>query len=405
MCFRYSSRVGGADGVQLAPREHRLEQVRGVDGALGRARPDHRVQLVDEQDDAAVRIGDLLQHRLQALLELAPVLRARHQGPEVEADDAFVLQPLRHVAPRDSVGEALDDGGLADPRLADEHGVVLGPARQHLQRPPDLVVAPDDGVEPVLPRRLGEVVAIAFERLVLALRVLVGDALASPHRGQRLEDPRRRDPVRREQPGRLGPVALQGQRRQQVLGADVVVLQPLGLALGRLRRRAQPRGRGGLGTAVGPGLPFQPFTGSLEDPRRLDAEPSEHRRDDPVRLVDQGDEQMLGLDLWMSTPFRELLRGQHRLLRLLRVALEIHAPSFPSPSRRGADLVAKSGPASPAPMGRVVHASLLRPRRPSRAAPTPSRPRSRSRFPAKAPSGWSSRRSRHLAAECIALKS
>ena len=45
---------GRADGVQLAAREHRLEQVGRVHRALGRAGPDDRVQLVDEQDHPAV---------------------------------------------------------------------------------------------------------------------------------------------------------------------------------------------------------------------------------------------------------------------------------------------------------------------------------------------------------------
>ena len=40
-----------ADRAQLAAGEHRLEQVRRVDGALGRARADDGVQLVDEEDD------------------------------------------------------------------------------------------------------------------------------------------------------------------------------------------------------------------------------------------------------------------------------------------------------------------------------------------------------------------
>ena len=46
---------GRADAVQLAAREHRLEHVRGVHRALGRARADDGVQLVDEQDDLALR--------------------------------------------------------------------------------------------------------------------------------------------------------------------------------------------------------------------------------------------------------------------------------------------------------------------------------------------------------------
>ena len=66
-----------ADRVQLAAGEHRLEHVRGVHRAFGRARADDGVQLVDEQDDLAGRVGDLLEDGLQPLLELAAVLRAR----------------------------------------------------------------------------------------------------------------------------------------------------------------------------------------------------------------------------------------------------------------------------------------------------------------------------------------
>ena len=41
---------GGADGLQLAARQRRLQDVGRVDGALGRAGAHQRVQLVDEQD-------------------------------------------------------------------------------------------------------------------------------------------------------------------------------------------------------------------------------------------------------------------------------------------------------------------------------------------------------------------
>ena len=44
-----------ADRAQLAAGEHRLEQVAGRDGALGRARADDRVELVDEEDDLRPR--------------------------------------------------------------------------------------------------------------------------------------------------------------------------------------------------------------------------------------------------------------------------------------------------------------------------------------------------------------
>ena len=138
---------GGADHAQLAAGEQRLEHVAGVHRALGGAGADDGVELVDEGDDLALGVGDLLEHGLEALLELAAVLGAGHHRAEVEADQALVLEALGHVALDDAAGQALDDGGLADARLADEHGVVLGAARQHLDDPADLLVAADDRVD------------------------------------------------------------------------------------------------------------------------------------------------------------------------------------------------------------------------------------------------------------------
>ncbi len=171
----------GADAVQLAARQHRLEQIAGVHRALGLARADDRVQFVDEQDDLAVRLGDFLQHRLEPLLELAAVLGAGDQGAHVQGDHALALQPLRHVLLDDALGEAFDDGRLADARLADEDGVVLGAPRQHLHDAADLVVAADDRVELVVAGGLRQVAAVLLQGLERALRVLRRDALASSH--------------------------------------------------------------------------------------------------------------------------------------------------------------------------------------------------------------------------------
>ena len=117
---------GRADRAQLAAGEHRLEHVAGVHRALGGAGADDRVELVDEHDDLALGVGDLLEHGLEPILELAAVLGAGDHRAEVERDQPAVLEALGHVAGDDPLGEALDDRGLADARLADQHGVVLG---------------------------------------------------------------------------------------------------------------------------------------------------------------------------------------------------------------------------------------------------------------------------------------
>ena len=180
---------GRADGAQLAAGEHRLEQVGRVDRALGGAGADDRVQLVHEQDDLALGVLDLLQDGLQALLELAAVLGAGEQGADVEADDLAVAQGLGDVAGDDPLGEALDDRGLADAGLADQHGVVLGAAGEDLDHAADLVVAADDRVELAVLGGLREVAAELLQRLVLLLGALVGDAVRAADGLDRLSGP------------------------------------------------------------------------------------------------------------------------------------------------------------------------------------------------------------------------
>jgi hypothetical protein len=166
-----------ADGVQLAPRQHRLQHVGGVHRPFGRAGADDGVELVDEEDDLALRVGDLLEHGLQPLLEFAAVLGAGDQRAHVERDDPLVLEPLGNVAALDAAGEPFDDRGLADARLADEHRVVLRAARQDLDDAPDFLVAADDRIELLLARHLRQVAAVLLERLVGRFRVFAGHAL------------------------------------------------------------------------------------------------------------------------------------------------------------------------------------------------------------------------------------
>ena len=88
---------GRADGLQLAAGQHRLEDRRRVDRALGGTRTDEGVDLVDEQDDVAAG-ADLLEHLLQALLEVTAVAGAGDQRAEVERVELLVLERLGHVA-------------------------------------------------------------------------------------------------------------------------------------------------------------------------------------------------------------------------------------------------------------------------------------------------------------------
>ena len=111
------------------------------------------------------------------------------QRAHVERDDLLVLQALGHVAADDALGQAFDDGRLADARLADQHRIVLGAPRQHLDHAPDLFVAPDHRIELALRRQLGQIAAVFFERFVGRLGILRGHALRPANFLQRPHQP------------------------------------------------------------------------------------------------------------------------------------------------------------------------------------------------------------------------
>jgi len=159
---------GGADGLQLAAGEHRLEDARCVDRAFGGAGTDEGVDLVDEQDDVAAG-ADLLEHLLEALLEVAAVTAAGDQGAEVEGVQLLVAQGVGHVVVDDLLRETLDDRGLADPGFADEHRVVLGAPAEDLHHAFHLAGATDHRVELLLAGELSEVATELVEDLAVAL--------------------------------------------------------------------------------------------------------------------------------------------------------------------------------------------------------------------------------------------
>jgi hypothetical protein len=232
---------GGADAVQLAARERRLQKVRGIHRAVGLAGADDGVHLVDEQDDAAGRRRDLLQHGLEPLLELAAVFRAGDQRAHVEREQLLVLKALRHIAVDDAQRQALDDRGLADARLADQHRVVLGAARQHLDGASDFLVAADHRVKLALARRLGQVAGVFLQRVIGVLgRLRVGGAALAQAFDGGVQPLRRGAGFRQDFPGVA--VLLQRDGEQQPFDGDEAVAGLLGDLLGVVE---QPRRRRG----------------------------------------------------------------------------------------------------------------------------------------------------------------
>ena len=159
---------GRADARDLAARERRLQDVRGVERALGRAGADERVDLVDEDDEIGA-LAQLLEDPLQALLELAAVLGAGDHQRQVERDDPLLRQRHRDAAGDDALRQPLDDRGLPHSRLAEQDGVVLGAAREDLDDAVELLLPPDQRIEGAFLRERGEIAPVLGEKRQLFL--------------------------------------------------------------------------------------------------------------------------------------------------------------------------------------------------------------------------------------------
>src|SRR5436309_10258799 len=206
------------------------------------------MKLVDEKDDVAP-LHDLLHDLLQALLELAAVLGAGDESGQVERVDLLALQQLGHLVGGDPGSEPLDDGGLADAWLADQHRVVLRAPREDLHHALDLGLAPDHRVELALGCELGQVAAELIEEL-RALRLLAGratgSALLPPAGTGEHADDLVADllcvRVEVEQDARCDALVLADEAEQDVLGADVVVAERERLAERQLEDLLRARG-------------------------------------------------------------------------------------------------------------------------------------------------------------------
>ena len=165
--------VGGrADAAQLAGGEAGLQDVRSVERAgRHRAGADDRVDFVDEQD--VIGLGDdPVDHGLQPLFEVAAVTRPGQERAHVERVDRDLGDEFRHVALVDGKRQTLDDGRLADARVAHQDRVVLPSPRQRLADDPYFVQTSNQRIDGTLRGALVQVGREALEGILDLLFLL-----------------------------------------------------------------------------------------------------------------------------------------------------------------------------------------------------------------------------------------
>ena len=153
---------GGANALDLATGQRRLEDVGGVHCALGGPGADQGMDFVNEQDAVAGGL-DLFDYLLEAFLELAAVLGAGYQGAHVESYQALALEGVGDYAGVDLLGQSLDDGGLAYAGFAHQDRVVLGAAAEDLDHPLDFRISAHHRVQLAVAGCVGEVDAQLVE--------------------------------------------------------------------------------------------------------------------------------------------------------------------------------------------------------------------------------------------------
>ena len=233
---------------RLAAGERRLQHVAGVHGAFGRARADQSVQLVDEEDDFAVGVFDLLEQRLEAVFEFAADTSRRRS--------CWRGRARRRACPCRISGTSPWMMRRARPSTMAVFPTPGSPIRTGLffvRRESTWTTRRISSSRPMtgssLPLRARSVrsFAVFFERLELAPR---GSGRSRAGCRARSESAFRTAswvaPMAASASRvRARPSGL-GQREQQVLGGDVVVLEVLGLFAGAVEHLGQGVRHAGL---------------------------------------------------------------------------------------------------------------------------------------------------------------
>ena len=297
----------GADALQLSAGQRRLQDVGGVHRSLGGPGAHYGVHLVDEQH-ALARALELFNDLLQPLLELAPVLGARHQRAHVHGYHPLPLQGMRHGSGHDAVGQPFHDGGLAHPWLSDEDRVVLGAPGQYLDDPLDLLLSSDDRLQLPRPGHGRQVHAQLIEGRRLAgaagrLRRLHGPLVQDA--GRLRPGPLQADPQALQNAARH-PLALPQEAQEQVFGPDIAMVQAPGFVHRQLDYLLGPRGQAHLGG----GRLASPPDDELHRGAYLvqvHLEVLKHLGGHTVGLPDQSKENVLSTDIVVIEPLRFFL--------------------------------------------------------------------------------------------------
>ena len=121
------------------------------------------MDFVDEQDSTG-RLGKLLQHRLETLLEITPIFGAGQQCAHVQRINLRLRQDFGNITLDDAPCQPFGNRRFADTGLADQQRIVLAAAAKCLDDALQFCFTSDQRVDTALPGQGIEINREAFQR-------------------------------------------------------------------------------------------------------------------------------------------------------------------------------------------------------------------------------------------------
>ena len=164
------------DHLNLSAGERRLQDIRGIHGALSISCTHKVVDLVNEEDNIPLLL-DLVHKPLDTALELPAELRARNEGCQIKQMQFFVGQTCRDISGRHLQCKALGNRRLTNAGFTDQTRIVFRAAAEDLLNTIDLLITSNDPVNFSVACATGQISAVHIQIFTLFILFLFGTRL------------------------------------------------------------------------------------------------------------------------------------------------------------------------------------------------------------------------------------
>ena len=149
---------GRANALDFAARKRWLQNIAGVDRALGATCAYKRVQLVNEQNNV-LGAAHFIHNGLDALLKLTAVLCSRNHHGQVKHNKSLVMQKVWNFLRNNLLRKTFNNRRLTNTSFAKKNGIVFGASTQHLNQSFNFTEATNDRIKFTSARKLREIAA------------------------------------------------------------------------------------------------------------------------------------------------------------------------------------------------------------------------------------------------------